>query len=194
MRTILATVVACTILALPAAAQELAGSGTWQSVKAQAVRGTWRVTLTQSGETVRGTLTLAGSNVFSGGAVEGTLQDGRLVLGVLQQGARLATFSGTHDGTALATDLGDVAAIHRVDPRRLRGDQSSTSRWPTLPAAPARRVASRVAERPVVPAPGDTPGNRSDAQPAPLLPLPISCLPATAADDEDRTMQMKDGS
>lgn len=83
-------------------AEELAGSGTWQSVKAEAVKGTWTATLTQSKDEVRGTLTLQGSNVFTGGPVQGTLAEGQIVLGVLQQGATVATFAGKYDGARIS--------------------------------------------------------------------------------------------
>lgn len=94
----LLTVAACS----PIWAQELSGSGSWQSVKAEAVKGKWTATLTQSKDQLRGTLTLEGSNVFTGGPVQGTLADGQIVLGVLQEGAKVATFAGKYDGDSIS--------------------------------------------------------------------------------------------
>lgn len=90
------------VASAPAWAGEIVGSGTWQSVKAEAVRGKWTASLTQSKDALQGTLTLEGSNVFTGGPVQGTLAEGQIVLGVLQQGSKVATFTGKYDGSRIA--------------------------------------------------------------------------------------------
>lgn len=90
------------LLQYPAGAQDIVGRGEWQSTKAGGVKGTWSATLTQADDVVRGALTIDGSNVFSGGTVEGTLAAGRVILGVFQEGAKVAHFAGKLDDGAVA--------------------------------------------------------------------------------------------
>jgi hypothetical protein len=92
---------AMTVHALVTPAAELAGKGTWHSTNSDAVKGTWSATLTRSETEVRGTMTIDGSNVFTGGEVEGTVEAGKIVLGVFQQGSRVAHFAGKADGDAV---------------------------------------------------------------------------------------------
>lgn len=79
-------------------AQTLGGSGEWQSLSGGAIKGTWSVSLNQVGQRVDGSLTLEGSNEFQGGAVVGSIEGGKIVLGVLSQGAKQASFSGAIEG------------------------------------------------------------------------------------------------
>ncbi len=84
-----------------AAEAPLSGSGEWQSVKGDGIGGKWTVALTRSGGRVAGTLTLTGSNVFTGGTVSGTVDDKQVVLGVLSEAGKAATFTGALDGDTL---------------------------------------------------------------------------------------------
>jgi len=74
--------------------RQLTGKGEWQSLSGDSIKGTWAVTLTRSGQRVEGNLDLTGSNVFSGGAVNGTIDGSNVVLGVMADGANQATFTG----------------------------------------------------------------------------------------------------
>lgn len=85
----------------PLPAGPLAGSGEWQSIKGEGIGGTWTVTLTRSGDRVDGTLSLRGSNVFSGGRVSGTVNAGQVVLGVLTEAGKVASFTGLLDGRCI---------------------------------------------------------------------------------------------
>lgn len=85
-----------------AADRKLSGSGEWQSLNGEAIRGKWTVTLSQSGDRLDGELTLSGSNVFSGGAVAGTIDGSSIMLGVLAEGNKVASFSGKLDGETIS--------------------------------------------------------------------------------------------
>lgn len=92
------------ILTMPShvAGQGLVGSGKWHSTNAGGVKGGWKAQLEQSGGALRGTLEIDGSNVFRGGAVEGVVSDGQVVLGVFQEGQKLASFAGKLTGDAVS--------------------------------------------------------------------------------------------
>lgn len=77
-----------------ATVRQLTGKGEWQSLSGDSINGTWAVTLAPRGHRVEGNLDLTGSNVFSGGAVNGTIDGSNVVLGVMADGANQATFSG----------------------------------------------------------------------------------------------------
>lgn len=81
-----------------ASAQELVGKGEWQSLSGPAIRGTWSATLVRKGNHVQGTLGLTGSNVFAGGDVAGDIDAFSMMLGVMLDGTRQATFGGKLDG------------------------------------------------------------------------------------------------
>jgi len=83
-------------------APALSGRGEWQSVRGDGIGGKWTVTLTRSGEQVEGELTLSGSNVFTGGKVSGTIDGASLVLGVMSEAGKTASFSGKLDGERIA--------------------------------------------------------------------------------------------
>jgi hypothetical protein len=78
-----------------ARAEIISGNGEWQSESGAAMRGTWTVTLERSGTDLKGTITLTGSMLFSGGELTGTLDGDQLTLGTLADGENQATFSGT---------------------------------------------------------------------------------------------------
>lgn len=80
----------------------LSGEGTWESLNARAIKGRWVASLSAQGKEVRGTLSLTGSNVLSGAEVVGTVSDGRIVLGVVVDGATGATFAGRLDDGRVA--------------------------------------------------------------------------------------------
>jgi hypothetical protein len=82
--------------------EELTGGGEWQSLSAEAIRGKWSVSLTQTGTSVEGTLTLAGSNVFAGGKVSGTVNASSIVFGILSETGKEASFNGKLDGTSIS--------------------------------------------------------------------------------------------
>jgi hypothetical protein len=86
----------------PGQAQQLGGKGQWQSISGDAIRGTWTVTLTRTGSRVQGNLQLTGSNVLTGGVVTGDIDANSVVLGVMADGAREATFSAKLNGTSIA--------------------------------------------------------------------------------------------
>lgn len=93
----------------------LVGSGEWRSLVGEGIAGTWTVTLTRSGERVDGTLALRGSNVFSGGTVSGTVSDTQVVLGVLTEAGKAATFTGALDAGGIKGEWeAAVAGDHGV--------------------------------------------------------------------------------
>lgn len=92
---------ACVLAAAVAHAGEITGSGRWQSTNADPVKGKWSVVLTLAKDEVRRTMTLDGSNVFTGGEVQGILAEGQIVLGVFEQGSKVASFAGKVDGDAV---------------------------------------------------------------------------------------------
>lgn len=102
-------------LGATARAEELVGSGEWQSLSSEAIRGKWSVTLTRIDSRVDGTLTLAGSNVFAGGRVAGTVDTSSIVLGVMSEGNKQASFSGKLDGETISGEWeAPVAGDHGV--------------------------------------------------------------------------------
>jgi hypothetical protein len=81
--------------------QELVGKGEWQSLSGTAIKGTWVASLTRAGDQVAGTLTLTGSNVFTGGSVLGDIDTASIMLGVMAAGAKQASFSARIDGESI---------------------------------------------------------------------------------------------
>jgi hypothetical protein len=97
------TALAMLVLAAGAGGEAaLSGSGEWQSLKSEAIGGKWTVTLARAGERVDGELTLTGSNVFTGGKVAGTIDGASIVLGVMTEAGKSASFSGKLDGKTIA--------------------------------------------------------------------------------------------
>jgi hypothetical protein len=96
--------VVAAVLVLPAwsSAEPLSGSGEWQSLSGQAIKGTWTASITRDGGLVDGSLTLKGSNVFGGGAVTGDINTSSIMLGVMAQGTKQATFTGKIDGDKIS--------------------------------------------------------------------------------------------
>lgn len=90
------------VLTTPSAqAGTLAGSGSWSSQRFDA-KGTWTVDLSRTQDNVAGGITLTGSPVVVGGNVSGVITNGNSVtLGVLENGARIATFTGRLQGTTV---------------------------------------------------------------------------------------------
>jgi hypothetical protein len=82
--------------------QGFVGKGDWQSLNGEAIRGTWDVDLVQEGADVRGSIALTGSTLFAGGTVTGTIDGQSVVLGVMAEGVKQATFSGKLDGEHIA--------------------------------------------------------------------------------------------
>jgi hypothetical protein len=85
-----------------ATVRQLTGKGEWQSLSGDSINGTWAVTLVPRGHRIEGNLDLAGSNVFSGGAVSGTIDGSNVVLGVMADGTNQATFSGKLQGGSIS--------------------------------------------------------------------------------------------
>lgn len=102
VETVVALVIAGLLLARPLSAEELTGKGEWQSLSSDAISGTWSVSLTKSGTTVKGKLALTGSNVFTGGEVTGTLDAASVALGVVSEQGKQASFSGKLDGDVIS--------------------------------------------------------------------------------------------
>lgn len=82
------------IVASRVSGEDLVGRGQWHSTNAGGVRGSWTAELARTETGVRGTLKIDGSNVFVGGVVEGTMSDGQVILGVFQEGQKVASFAG----------------------------------------------------------------------------------------------------
>jgi hypothetical protein len=76
----------------------MTGEGKWQSLRSKAIGGAWKVSLVTSGDDVAGQISLEGSNVLTGGAVEGTIDGSNIVLGVMMDGTLQATFKGALQG------------------------------------------------------------------------------------------------
>jgi hypothetical protein len=85
-----------------ATAQPLTGVGEWQSLKGDAIKGTWTAALTRSGEVLNGTFELKGSNVVVGGPVTGSIDNSSVVLGLAQEGTKRITFSARLEGDAVS--------------------------------------------------------------------------------------------
>ena len=80
----------------PALGSELvSGNGEWQSNSGAAMRGTWNVSMTRSGEDLTGQLTLTGSLLFSGAAVRGSLDGDNVMFGAVIDGENQLVFNGT---------------------------------------------------------------------------------------------------
>lgn len=94
MRTCSMALVTLLCLAYAAYAEPLAGSGDSQSLTVEAAKGTWHAQLVRQGSDVTGNIDLDGSNVLSGGSVTGQIDGSGVTLGVMVDGAQLATFSG----------------------------------------------------------------------------------------------------
>jgi hypothetical protein len=83
-------------------AQELVGRGEWQSLSGgDHLKGTWTVRLQRNGTSLDGTMELSGSNVFSGGPVQGNIDGQSIVLGVSSDGVTAATFAGKLTGDSI---------------------------------------------------------------------------------------------
>lgn len=96
------TATALVLVATAAMAQQLSGTGEWQSLTSKQMKGAWTASLTRQGSTLQGTLSLSGSNVLSGGPVSGSIDSSNVVLGVETEGSRQATFSGTLQGGSIS--------------------------------------------------------------------------------------------
>lgn len=59
------------------------------------MRGTWSISLSQSGESVRGTLSLSGSLLFSGAEVIGSIEGQEVMFGTVTDGENDLIFNGT---------------------------------------------------------------------------------------------------
>lgn len=80
----------------------LTGTGTWQSQGLNA-KGTWTIDLIRTQDNIAGGLTLTGSPMASGANVSGTItNNGRLTFGVVENGAPVAKFTGTLQGTTIS--------------------------------------------------------------------------------------------
>ncbi len=108
-RMVLLTAILLGVLQSTLAAQQIAApqqnitaKGEWQSLTGDSIRGTWVATLTRNGGRLEGNLDLTGSNVFSGGAVSGSIDGSNVMLGVMADGANQATFSGKLQGTSIS--------------------------------------------------------------------------------------------
>lgn len=58
----------------------------------------WKIALTRSLDEVSGNISLDGSNVLWGGAVQGTMDSSGIVLGIMAGDALQATFKGSLEG------------------------------------------------------------------------------------------------
>jgi hypothetical protein len=94
-RAVLCSCLAIVLSGTPAICADISGSGLWRSQGADSIRGTWSATLKRTGDVVRGTFEIDGSNVFRRGAVEGTISNGQLVIGIVAEGEHVASFTGT---------------------------------------------------------------------------------------------------
>lgn len=77
-----------------AGAGQLVGKGEWQSLSGEGMRGTWSVELSSAGERVEGTIKMTGSNLFTTSAVSGSISGEQIVLGLMSEGTKQATFAG----------------------------------------------------------------------------------------------------
>lgn len=86
-----------------ARADELVGRGKWQSLSGgDHIKGKWSVDLKRTGTRVEGTMELSGSNVLTGGSVEGSIDGDSVLLGVSSNGVVAASFSGQLDGNSIS--------------------------------------------------------------------------------------------
>lgn len=91
---VLVALAAGSAVSAPASAEQLVGQGEWQSLSGEGIRGTWSVELTSAGERVEGTIKMTGSNVFTTSAVSGSIDGQKIVLGLMSEGTKQATFAG----------------------------------------------------------------------------------------------------
>ncbi len=96
-RWISCVVTAACVLTIAGAARGdlVSGSGEWESSSGVGMRGTWTVVLERSGASVKGTVTLTGSTLFSGAEVSGTMQGDQVLFGTVVDGKSQLSFSGT---------------------------------------------------------------------------------------------------
>ncbi len=85
-----------------AMAQELRGSGEWQSDDGESMKGSWQLKLNQAGDQLSGTIELDGSNVLRSADVQGTIRDNEVTIGVVKEGMRAVAFTGRRDGKSIA--------------------------------------------------------------------------------------------
>ena len=78
-----------------APADVVSGKGEWESHSGAGMRGTWTVILERSGTSLKGTVSLTGSTLFSGAQVDGTMQSDQIMFGTVVEGKSQLTFSGT---------------------------------------------------------------------------------------------------
>jgi hypothetical protein len=83
-------------------AQGFVGNGDWQSLKGEAIRGTWSVDLARTGTDLDGNIALTGSTLFLGGVVTGTIDAEQIVLGIMAEGVKQAAFRGRLDGDSIS--------------------------------------------------------------------------------------------
>ncbi len=101
MRTIVTAVILVGLAVASAHAEQLVGKGEWKSLSGDVIGGSWAATIVQNAGGVNGSLTLTGSNVFAGGDVTGTVDAASIVLGLLNEQGKQATFSAKIDGTSI---------------------------------------------------------------------------------------------
>jgi len=105
-RTASVAVIIAAIIVFPihaiSLAQALTGSGEWQSLSGEAIRGAWSATLTRQGDVVEGSFELTGSNVLLRGTVSGSIAGAAVMLGVARDGVKEAIFSGKLDGDSIS--------------------------------------------------------------------------------------------
>ncbi len=87
-------ILASVLLASTGFAETLGGTGTWQSLNADAIRGKWDAQFVRQGNRIDGNIDLTGSNVVSGGKVSGEIDGAGVTFGVMVDGKQWATFSG----------------------------------------------------------------------------------------------------
>jgi hypothetical protein len=85
-----------------ASAADLKGEGEWQSLSGDSIKGSWTIFLEHSGGIVKGRLELKGSNAFNGGEVSGTMDEDGIVLGLMAEASKHATFQGKLDGISVS--------------------------------------------------------------------------------------------
>lgn len=96
-------------------AEQLQGKGRWESLSGDAIKGSWTVQLVRSASKLQGELELQGATLLTGGKVSGTIDDTSVVLGIVSEGMKGATFSGKLDGQSIRGEWqSDVANDHGV--------------------------------------------------------------------------------
>jgi hypothetical protein len=89
-------------LASASQAQQLVGQGEWRSLSGESLAGKWSVTLQRAGDRLDGSIGMTGSNLLSSAQVNGTIDGQHVMLGVMSDGAVLATFSGKLSGESVS--------------------------------------------------------------------------------------------